>query len=200
MSKTATKEPTRGTIQRPATRVFVSPQEPNTKFLVWRGPAPKPGENELMREEAYAAFTAGICTTTDERTILWLEAHEALVPEEVHEQYHLGRDELPELCANRGICMDAENERVGFWADQVGRKLNLANRDAQLEKGYDVEAALRGENPLVNVASGDSILSRAQAAIGAADKAAGAIRTNSPERFHPQQEETAPEPESEGKE
>lgn len=190
--------PKTATLKRPATRVFVSPGEPNTKFLVERGPDPKPGENPLMQRDIFAEFIGGICTTTDEKTIAWLEAHEALLSEETHEQFHLGREEFGP-CSDRGICMDAENERVGFWADQVGRKLNLSNRDAQLEKGYDVEAALRGENPLPNAASGDSILSRAQAAIGAADKAAGAIRTNSPEHFHPQQEQEEESPvEAEG--
>lgn len=185
-------------IKRPPTRVFVSPKEPNTRFLVARGDMS--GPNDLMHDETYAQFTAGICSTTDERVIDWLEAHEALVSEEDHEQFHLRRDENPDACGNRGICMDAENEKVGFWADQAGRKLNLSNREAQLEGGYDVEAAMRGEDPMHAVAGGDSLLSRAQGAMQAADRASGAIRTNHPERFHPAQEPTqepAPAPEGE---
>lgn len=190
----ATKQ---ATIKRPPTRVFVSPGRPNTRFLVERGPDPGPNANELMRQDVFAAFNAGICSTTDERTITWLEAHEALVSDEDHEQFHLRRDENPDTCGNRGICMDAENEKVAFWADQVGRKLNLSNREAQLERGYDVEAAMRGENPMHAITGGDSLLSRAQGAMKAADKAAGPISTNNPERFHPEQE-SVPEPSSEG--
>lgn len=188
------------TIKRPPTRVFVSPREPNTKFLVGRGPDPKPGENPRVPQDTFAEFVAGICTTTDEKAITWLEAHVALVPEEVHEQFHLQRDEYPELCGNRGVCMDAESEQVGFWADQEGRKLNLANREAQLPSGYDVEAALQGRDPMAAVAPGDTILSRAQGAMAAANKAAGTIRTNNPERFHQAEAASeAPEaPESEG--
>lgn len=192
--------PRTATIKRPQTRVFVSPREPNTKFLVERGPDLKPGENPLMQQDIFASFNAGICETTDEKVIAWLEAHVALVPEEVHEQFHLARDEEPNHCGNRGVCMDAGSEQVGFWADQEGRKLNLANREAQLPSGYNVEAALQGRDPMAAVAPGDTILSRAQGAMAAAGKAAGPPRTNNPERFHqaeaaPEASEPGPEPE-----
>lgn len=187
------------TIERPATRVFVSPKEPNTRFLVARGDMS--GPNDLMHDEAYAQFTAGICSTTDERVVEWLEAHAALVPEEDHEQFHLRRDENPDTCGNRGVCMDAGSDHVGFWADQEGRKLNLSNREAQLERGYDVEAAMRGEDPMHAVAGGDSLLSRAQGAMRASERASGNVTTNHPERFHGQgQGGDSPAPSSEEEE
>ena len=170
------------------------------EFLVESGPDIPVGGNPLLQRDIFAAFVGGICTTPDKKTIAWLEAHEALVSEEVHEQFHLAQEEEPDHCSNRGVCMDAENERVGFWSDQEGRKLNLSNREAQLEKGYDVEAALRGEDPMHAVGGGDSLLARAQGAMAASNKAAGAIRTNHPGQFHGQGQsdlpETASEPEA----
>lgn len=78
--------------------------------------------------------------------------------------------------------MSAEHDKVAFWADQEGRKLPLSNREPQLEKGYDVEAAIQGKDPLKGTPG--TLMERAQGALKAADKAAGPPSTNHPERFH----------------
>lgn len=184
---TATKQKTK----RPDTFVYVSPHHPNTRFLVCRGE--DVFDNDRMRQDKFAHFQAGICATKDPDIAAWLEAHSALLPEEDHAKYHFDKDEDPDDCgAGQGICMSAEHEQVGLWADQTGRKVDLSNRGAQLESGYDVEAVLRGENP-VGGGPADGLMARAQSAMArataAAEGNAGPPSTNHPERFHEAPEE-----------
>lgn len=174
---------------RPAVRVFVSPREPNTKFLVERGPDLPYGTNEMMRADINAEFHAGICRTRDPKAIKWLEAHAALVSEGEHAAYHLERGEDPEPCRDRGVCMDAAADQVALWADQEGRKLDLANREAQLPSDYDVEAVMQGKDPMGGTPG--ALMDRATAAMQAASRASegSRITTNHPERFHPGQQD-----------
>ncbi len=186
MANTATKEKKETKVKRPDTFVFVAPAQPNTNFLVRRGEEVAPGENELNRQDLFAQFHAGICKTAEPEVLAWLVAHEVLVEEEVHATYHFDTGTDPDLCPHRGVCMNAENESVAFWADQVGRKQNLSNRPAQLESGYDVEKALQGQDPLGGRA--DTLMDRAHSAMAAARggdaPASGKVTTNHPERFH----------------
>lgn len=187
MANTATKEKKETKAKRPDTFVFVAPTQPNTKFLVRRGEEVAPGENELNRQDISAEFNSGICVTKDPEVLTWLVAHEALVKEEVHADYHLDTGTDPDLCPHRGVCMNAENESVAFWADQMGRTQNLSNRPAQLDSGYDVEKALQGKDPLSGVP--DTLMDRAYSAMAAArggDRSltSGKVTSNHPEQFH----------------
>lgn len=188
---TATKEKqeAKAKSKRPDTFVFVAPAQPNTRFLVQRGEEVAPGENELKRLDLFAEFHSGICVTKEPLVLAWLAAHEALIEEELHADYHLDMGSDPDLCSHRGVCMNAENERVAFWADQTGRKLNMSNRPAQLEGEYDVEKAMRGEDPLGGKA--DGLMGRAHSAMaaahrGAEDSPSGKVTSNHPEQFHPE--------------
>lgn len=173
---------------RPDGRVFISPTQPDSRFLVRRGILPPGVTNELSREDIFVEFSAGICYTRNAEQIAWLEAHDAFAAPGEHQDYHLrlaektgsiSQYDRSSECPNRAICSDASRREVAAWSDVEQRKLALGSRDRQLPAGYDTMALLQGNNP--DPSGAIDLINRAHSAMG--------INTNNPERFWPKKDE-----------
>lgn len=127
-------------------RVFISPTEPNTKFLVKRGPDVA---NEMLRQDVFVQFSAGVCVVDADDTdrVNWLEAHGSL-DETLHGLYHDDRNEreLIDQCPNFSICRDYVAPQALAWAELKEQQLALANREPGLPKHIDVDRLLAGDD------------------------------------------------------
>lgn len=130
-------------------RVFIAPIEKNTKFLVkagtmvrFRDPNSPTGMRDAAREgDIWAQFSNGVIVSDVPEVIEWCLAH-------------------PE------ICRPADDPRAAAWAQLKERQQPTAEREAQLDPAFDVDATIYGEErdrPLFPVKEG-SLADRARKA------------------------------------
>lgn len=109
-------------------RVFVSPQQKDTSFLVkpgtlvsFRDPNSPTGTRDVRRDgDIWAVFTGGYLVTSDSLVIAWAEAH-------------------PD------ICRDARDPRTAAWAALKERQMPAGNREALIEPSMDIDGIVFGD-------------------------------------------------------
>jgi len=135
--------------ERQGKRVFVAPIEKNTKYLVkagtmvrFRDPNSPTGMRDAAREgDIWAQFSNGVLVTDIPEVIAW-------------------------CLGNKDICRPADDPRTAAWAQLKERQVPTAERESQLDPGFDVEATIFGEEtdkPLFPVKEG-SLVERAREA------------------------------------
>jgi len=112
-------------------RVFVSPEQLNSEFLVVAGELVTAGANAFsgglpiaMRRDGdvFAKFTNGILATDDPDIIAWCEA-------------------------NPDICRDAADPQTEAWAMLKDMQLETSSKESTLPRNANIDAMLRGESP-----------------------------------------------------
>jgi len=135
----------------PGLRVFISPQHPNTSFLVkggtvvsFRDPNSPTGKRDVSRDgDIWAEFHNGVLATDDPEVIAWCEAHGPYA--DAHVAYHKEKGTDPRRCQVRvGLCCDASNPMAEAWAEFKAAQVPLANREATMPPGIDVDKILTG--------------------------------------------------------
>ena len=163
----------------PGLRVFICPQHPNTSFLIKAGvvlsfkdPNSPTGRRDTAREgDIFADFHNGVLATDDPEVIAWCEAHGPY--EDAHVVYHREKGTNPRQCQARvGLCCDASNEMAEAWAEFKSAQIPLANREATMPPGIDVDKILTGGQLTGHTGGEGEALVRAAKATGRAGRAA----------------------------
>ncbi len=133
-------------------RIFVSPLEPNTTFLVKPGkmlsfpdPNSPRGKKDMEREgDVWAEFHSGICATRDDEVIEWCEAHSG--DADLHTLYHskMAEDGTKRVSAREcgvdvGLCRDIDWPATPGWAELKSLQMPTARRGASLPATMDVD-------------------------------------------------------------
>lgn len=129
-------------------RVFVAPQEPNTKFLVKAGQMDRIrmsndlGYRDLNRDlgggDVWAEFHSGICATRDADVVAWCEGHSGNA--EAHQAFHAEQGTDARTCeVDTGLCRDADWEATPAWADMKALQQPTARRAAYIPVSTDVD-------------------------------------------------------------
>ena len=163
----------------PGLRVFISPQHPNTSFLIkagvvmsFRDPNSPTGKRDTARDgDIFAEFHNGVLATDDPEVISWCEAHGPY--EDLHVTYHREKETDPRRCQARvGLCCDASNPMAEAWAEFKAAQVPLANREATMPPGIDVDKILTGGTLSGHTGGEGEKLVRAAKATGRAGRAA----------------------------
>ena len=175
--------------EAPAHRVFISPIEPNSRFLVIAGklrrfpdPNSPTGYREYGREgDVFARFAAGSCVTNDPIIWEWCEAHSGNPNE--HRLYHQVKKEDPRGCSVPvGLCRDAALPGVKTWAELKELQVATAKRPANVSNAVDLDAFLNAglgaaDSRLQAENAGSRFVATAEAAANAArERAQGGNR------------------------
>jgi hypothetical protein len=162
-------------------RVFICPQEPNTRYLVkagtvvsFRDPNSPTGKRDAQREgDIWAEFIEGVLATDDPEVIAWCEAHS--VDEALHQVYHRERGQNIRNCPIKpGLCCDATHPMAEIWADMKSAQMPLANREATMPPGTEVDKLLTGGIPAHQAGgAGDKLVTSAKARAKAEKQARG---------------------------
>ena len=170
-------------------RMFVSPQEPNSKFLVVGGTMrrfPDPNSPTGFREygrdgDVWAVFRSGICATRDPVVIEWCEAHAG--NPNLHVQYHEVRKDSAHECSTPiGLCRDSSLPGIQTWSELKASQIPTASRPAVVSQSIDIDsflnAGLQAPNEKFDAESAGSRFAATAAAAAQADKerAAGSKR------------------------
>jgi len=155
-------------------RVFICPQQPNSLFLVkagtvisFRDPNSPTGKRDASREgDIWAEFIEGVLSSDDPEVIAWCEAHS--VDEALHQVYH--RERGQKSCPIKtGLCCDAAHPMAEIWADMKSAQMPLANREATMPPGTEVDKLLTGGVPAHQAGGpGDKLVTAARARAKAA--------------------------------
>lgn len=166
----------------PGLRVFISPQHPNTSFLVkggtlvtFRDPNSPTGKRDVSRDgdggDIWAEFHNGVLATDDPEVIAWCEAHGPYA--DLHVAYHKEKGTDPRRCQVRvGLCCDASNPMAEAWAEFKSAQVPLANREATMPPGIDVDKILTGGQLTGHTGGQGEALVRSAKATGKAGRAA----------------------------
>jgi len=163
----------------PGLRVFISPQHPNTSFLIkagtvisFRDPNSPTGKRDTAREgDIWAEFHSGVLATDDPEVIAWCEAHGPYA--DLHVAYHKEKGtDLRQCQAQVGLCCDASNPMAEAWAEFKSAQIPLANREATMPPGIDVDKILTGGTLTEHTGGEGERLVRAAKATGKAGRAA----------------------------
>ena len=132
-------------------RVFLSPKEPNTTFLVeagkmisFRDPNSPTGQRDARRDgDVFARFVSGVLATDDPVVIEWCEGHGPDAA--AHKEYHRKVGTDARTCqAGVGLCCDAQDEQAEVWAEFKSAQVPTATREATMPTGIDVDTILTG--------------------------------------------------------
>lgn len=153
-------------------RQFVSPHQPNSKYLAIVGKARavplsvnSNGIEILIDRQGdkWAEFASGVLTTDDPDVIEWCEAHTG--DPKAHDAYHRAHGmRNPRDCgAPVGLCMP-EGPNVGVWAKLKELTISTANHDVQIPPEIDIDALVRsGAGNMGVEALGSEMRTRAKA-------------------------------------
>lgn len=174
-----------------APRQFLSPQHPNSKWLVVHGevrkaPASQSGvlgvEPALERRgDVWAVFASGICSAGPEDTEVldWLLAHSG--DPDAHQAYHVQRKENARNCgAPIGLCRESGPD-IAVWAELKAGQIPTARRAASISPEIDVDAYMNRSAPQskLNTGTGARMAASAEANENAARERAAGNRNNS---------------------
>lgn len=131
-------------------RTFVSPVEPNTRFLVIPGVMSQPlvagGQVVKWPErvgDKWATFVNGVCTTDDQDVISWLDAHAG--NQERHARWYQEHNQTFQTLPHYGFCRDINTPGVEGWAELKANQQPLSHRPASISPGLDVDKLFAGQ-------------------------------------------------------
>ena len=131
-------------------RTFITPQEPNTRFLVVHGKLGLPQivggvilKHAEREGDKWAHFINGVCTTDDDDIIEWLEAHTGDPGR--HQAYYAARGLPAPKMPHYGFCRDINTPGVEGWAELKANQQALAWRPATISPGLNVDKMFAGE-------------------------------------------------------
>lgn len=143
-------------------RVFLSPQHPNTKYLVrvgkvlsFKAQDSPSGMRDTAREgDVWAQFSGGVLATDDPIVIAWCEAHGP--DEDLHREYHRARDESTRGCrAGHGVCCDAKHPNAAPWNEMKAHQIPTSSREATMAPSMDIDALIKGAGGPVGGGDGE---------------------------------------------